>query len=435
MTSTKIKCPSCNFEFPLESALKDEVKNVIEREKQTMRQKMLKNKEQQEKKLREYEKALQQKENELSLEMEKQKNALKAQLKADFQKQQDAQREEMRKSLSQDFENKIKLLEEADREKEEKLKAAREKELTFLKKEQELKTKEEEMELQLQRQLLKEREVLKKQLQKDELEKAQLKDEKHKMEIREFEKKLDDQKKLIEEMQRKAEQGSIQLQGEVQELALEEMLRTMFPIDDISEVAKGIRGADVIQTVRNRVGAKVGTILYESKRTKEFNTDWIAKLKSDAVLVKADVCVIVTEAMPAEIERIGSIDGVWICTFTDLKGLVMVLRDGILKISEAYSSQTNKGEKMQMLYDYLMSNEFRFQLSAIIEGFTELQASYIKERNSMERIWKQREKQLEKVLLNTNHFIGAIQGIAGSAMPGLKQIGEGNDDPSMELAE
>ena len=193
------------------------------------------------------------------------------------------------------------------------------------------------------------------------------------MQIKEYEKKLDDQKKLIEEMQRKAEQGSMQLQGEVQELALEEMLKTMFPIDDISGVAKGVKGADVIQTVRNRVGAKAGTILYESKRTKEFYMDWVTKLKSDAVLVKADVCVIVTQAMPNGIERIGAIDGVWICTYTDLKGLVMVLRDGILKISEAYGSQINKGDKMQMLYDYLMSNEFRLQLGAIIEGFTELQ--------------------------------------------------------------
>lgn len=442
MTSTKIKCPSCNFEFPLESALKDEVKNVLEREKQTMRQQMLKDKEQQERKLLEHEKALeqkeaifQQKEKEFSLEMEKQKNALKAQLEADYQKQQDALREEIRKSLSQDFENKIKLLEEADREKEKKLKTARERELEFLKKEQALKIKEDEIELQLERKLLEEREVLKKQLQKEELAKAQLKDEKHNMQIKEYEKKLDDQKKLIEEMQRKAEQGSMQLQGEVQELALEEMLKTMFPIDDISGVAKGVKGADVIQTVRNRVGAKAGTILYESKRTKEFYMDWVTKLKSDAVLVKADVCVIVTQAMPNGIERIGAIDGVWICTYTDLKGLVMVLRDGILKISEAYGSQINKGDKMQMLYDYLMSNEFRLQLGAIIEGFTELQKSYINERNSMERIWKQREKQLEKVLLNTNQFIGSIQGIAGNAMPELKQIGEGNDNPAMELTE
>jgi hypothetical protein len=114
---------------------------------------------------------------------------------------------------------------------------------------------------------------------------------------------------------------------------------------------------------------------------------------------------------------------VWICSFNDFKGLVLVLRESLLKINDAYSSQTNKGEKMQMLYDYLTSNEFKLQLGAIIEGFSDLQDGYVQEKRAMERIWKQREKQLERVLLNTNHFIGSIKGIAGSSIPGLKEIG------------
>ncbi len=441
MATTKIKCPNCGFEFPLEDALNDELKAIVEKEKQSLRQEMVKYKEQQEEKYRKEVKTLQQKEEDfqkkeeaLKAEVEKQKVAFDARLKTELQKQQEQQREELRKTLSQDFENKIKVLEDADREKDEKLKEARRKELEFIQKEKNLQEKEAELELRVQRQIMKEREALKEQLKKEEADKAILKEEEHKLQIREFEKKLEDQKKLIEEMRRKSEQGSMQLQGEVLELALEEMLRMMFPIDDISEVSKGIKGADVIHTIKNRIGAEAGIILYESKRTKTFSMDWVSKLKSDAVLVKANVCVIVTEAMPDGIERIGQIDGVWICTYADLRGLVIVLRDSILKISEAYSSQTNKGEKMQMLYDYLMSNEFRLQLGAIIEGFSELQTSYIKERSMMERIWKQREKQLQKVLLNTNHFIGSIQGIAGSSMPELKQIGEA-DDFELEIPE
>ncbi|MFV0392700.1 MAG: DUF2130 domain-containing protein [Paludibacteraceae bacterium] len=440
MNTTKIKCPNCNFEFPLEDALKDEVKHVLEHEKQTLRQEMLKYKEQQDEKYRQDVKVLQQKEatfqqkeQSLQAEVEKQKELYDTRLKTELQKQQETQREELRKTLSQDFENQIKLLQEADQAKDEKLKDARRKELEFLQKEQQLKAKEEELDIRLQRQLLKERESLKEQLRKEEEEKASVKDEAHKMQVKEFEKKLEDQKKLIEEMRRKSEQGSMQLQGEVQELALEEMLRAMFPFDAIAEVGKGIKGADVIQTVKNQIGGEAGIILYESKRTKAFSLEWVSKLKADAVSVKANVCVIVTEALPDGIEKIGQIDGVWICTYSDLKGLVIVLRDSILKISEAYSSQTNKGEKMQMLYDYLMSQEFRLQLGAIIEGFGELQNSYVKERNMMERLWKQREKQLEKVLLNTNHFIGSIQGIAGNSMPELKQIGEGSVD--LELPE
>ncbi|MCW3084261.1 MAG: hypothetical protein JWP12_1627 [Bacteroidetes bacterium] len=249
-------------------------------------------------------------------------------------------------------------------------------------------------------------------------------DEASTMKIKELEKQLEDQKELAEEMKRKAEQGSMQLQGEVQELAIEEILKSLFPFDLISEVGKGVKGADVIHTVRNKTGVDCGTILYESKRTKSFSNEWINKLKVDAVANKADICIIVTEALPEGIERIGQKDGIWICSFPDFKGLVLVLRESLIKINEAYSSQTNKGEKMQMLYDYLTGNEFRLQVGAIIEGFTELHNSYAQEKRAMERIWKQREKQLEKVLLNTNHFIGSIKGIAGNSIPDLKLIGK-----------
>jgi hypothetical protein len=225
-------------------------------------------------------------------------------------------------------------------------------------------------------------------------------------------------------MRRKAEQGSMQMQGEVQELAIEEILRNLFPVDLIEEVGKGIKGADVIHTVRNRIGFDCGKILYESKRTKTFVQDWITKLKADALIVKADLLVIITEALPDGIEKIGQKEGVWICTYNDFKGLIIVLRESLIKISEAYSSQTNKGEKMQMLYDYLTSNEFMLQVSAIVEGFSDLQDSYIREKRAMERIWKEREKQLERIQLNTNHFIGSIKGIAGTSIPQLKEIGQ-----------
>jgi len=243
------------------------------------------------------------------------------------------------------------------------------------------------------------------------------------LKIKELEKKLEDQKDLAEVMRRKAEQGSMQLQGEVQELAIEETLRILFPFDLITEVPKGVKGADAIHTVRNHIGNDCGTILYESKRTKAFSNEWINKLKVDAVTAKADVCIIITEAMPDGFEKIGQREGVWICSFNDFKGLVLVLRESLLKINDAYASQTNKGEKMQMLYDYLTSNEFKLQLGSIVEGFSDLQDSYNQEKRAMERIWKQREKQLERVLLNTNHFIGSIKGIAGSSIPGLKEIG------------
>jgi len=242
------------------------------------------------------------------------------------------------------------------------------------------------------------------------------------LKIDELEKQLKDQIALAEEMKRKAEQGSMQLQGEVQELAIEDILRESFPFDLIEPVAKGKTGADVVQKVRSNTGNEVGIIVYESKRTKAFGKDWISKLKEDGGRVKADICVLVTEVLPEDIEKIGKKDGVWICTFNEFKGLALVLRDSIIRLSDAYASQTNKGEKMQMLYDYLNGNEFATQIRTILETFVELQKGYIDERNKMEKIWKTREKQLEKITLNVSGFIGSIQGIAGNSIPEILMI-------------
>ncbi|MDR2509452.1 MAG: DUF2130 domain-containing protein [Spirochaetaceae bacterium] len=252
-------------------------------------------------------------------------------------------------------------------------------------------------------------------------------DEESALKIAELQKKLDDQTALAEVMKRKAEQGSMQLQGEVQELAIEDILREAFRFDSIEPVPKGVNGADVIQRVRNNAGNEVGVIAYESKRTKTFGKDWIGKLKEDGARVKADICVLITDALPEGIERIGQREGVWITTFEDFKALSLVLRDSLVRLAEAYSSQTNKGEKMQMLYDYLTGKEFAAQISVIIEGFSELQRGYIDERSRMERIWKTREKQLEKILLNTQGFIGSVKGIAGSSLPDMPALEDGGE--------
>jgi hypothetical protein len=256
--------------------------------------------------------------------------------------------------------------------------------------------------------------------------------EENALKIDELKKKLEDQTALAEEMKRKAEQGSMQLQGEVQELAIEDILKDTFRFDVIDPVPKGINGADVIQKVRNHAGNEVGIIAYESKRTKTFGKDWVGKLKEDGGRVKADICVLVTDALPDDIERIGQKDGVWICTFAEFKGLALVLRDSIVRVSEAFASQTNKGEKMQMLYDYLTGKEFSTQFKAIIESFSDLQKGYLDERNRMEKIWKTREKQLEKILLNTNGFIGSIKGIAGGSLPEISMIGENDTENLLE---
>ncbi len=214
-------------------------------------------------------------------------------------------------------------------------------------------------------------------------------------------------------MQRRVEQGSMQLQGEVQELALEAMLKTSFPFDIIEEVGKGVKGADCVQTVRNNIGQLCGKIIYESKRTKDFSKEWIEKLKVDMRNLNADIAVIVTQAMPRDMEKFGEREGIWICTFEDVKSLSYVFRDSMIRLYNQTKAQQNKGDKMHLLYDYLTGSAFSEHWSAIREGFHAMRLSIQKEREAMERLWKAREKQLEKVLLNAAHMKGSIEGIAG----------------------
>jgi len=414
---TLIKCPSCGFEFPLEDALNDELKENIEREKQQLRQQMMDYKKTKEEELR-------RKEEEFNRNRLQQEELFQKKMEDELKKRNREIEESLRKNISADYENRLKLLQESAADNEEKLKEARKKELEFLQKEQELKSRETNLELNVQRKLMEEREKIKEIVQKEEQERSHLKEQEHQLRMRELEKQLDDQKKLAEEMRRKAEQGSMQLQGEVQELLLEEILRTTFPFDEISEVGKGVRGADCIQTVRNQFGSEAGKIIYESKRTKDFSNDWIEKLKADMRSLGTDVAVIVTQALPKDMERFGEKNGVYICTFTEIRSVALLLRNAILKIADAKKSQENKGDKMVMLYDYLISNEFGEQWKAIREGFMSMRLSIQKERDAMEKMWKAREKQLEKVLLNAAHIKGSIEGIAGADAVNLNLIEE-----------
>jgi hypothetical protein len=336
--------------------------------------------------------------------------------------------ENLRKTIGSDFENKLRVLEQANKESDEKLKASRQKELEFMQKEQGLKSREAELELSVQRRLQEERGKLSEELRKLEEQKVAAKETEYQLRLKELEKQLEDQKKLADEMRRKAEQGSSQLQGEVQELALEAMLQHAFPFDLVSEVGKGVRGADCIQTVRNNFGQECGKIIYESKRTTTFAPEWIEKLKMDMRSLKADVAVIVTKAMPRDMDSFGIRDGVWICSFGEVKALSSVLRDGVLRVYSAAKNHENKGDKMHLLYDYLTSNEFAEQWKAVREGFMSMKLSIQKERDAMEKLWKSREKQLEKVLLNAAHIRGSIEGIAGQDSIDLNL---GDDQPNL----
>jgi hypothetical protein len=394
--STYIKCPNCGHSFEPNDAIREEVEKELRSKAADWQKK---------------------KNEEFQVKLEEERKKLQQTLE-----------ENIRKNITGDFENKLRLLEQNNRENEEKLRLSRQKEAEFLRKEQDLKNKEAEMELAIQKQLQKEREKLSDEIRKIEEQKTANRETEYQLRMKELEKQLDDQKKLAEEMRRKAEQGSVQLQGEVQELALEEMLRSAFPFDEITVVAKGVKGADCIQTVRNNFGQECGRIIYESKRTTAFGADWIEKLKYDMRSLGADIAVIVTRTMPREMDCFGIKDGVWICSFDEVKALAGVLRDGVVRVFNAAKSQENKGDKMHLLYDYLTSTEFAEQWKAIREGFMSMKISIQRERDAMEKLWKAREKQLEKVLLNAAHIRGSIEGISGMDSVDLNLLESGKDN-------
>ncbi len=387
--SNEIKCPNCGHDFEPNESIRKSIEEEVKKEANARVEQWKKNKE------KELEDAI-------------------------------------RKNLVVDFESKLRLLEHNNKEYEEKLKEARQQQVEILKKEQEIKTKEAELELSVQKKLQQERGKLAEEIRKLEEQRIAARETEYQLQLKELQKQLDDQKRLAEVMKRKAEQGSMQLQGEVQELALEEMLRSAFPFDLVTEVEKGVRGADCIQTVRNNIGQECGKIIFESKRTNAFANDWIEKLKTDMRSQSADVAVIVTQAMPKDMNQFGEKDGVWICTFREVKAVVQMLRDGIKKVAAVLKGQENKGDKMTLLYNYLTSSEFAEQWKAIREGFLNMKLSIQKERDAMERLWKAREKQLEKILLSASHIRGSVDGIAGmeSVDLNLLENNTGEDEES-----
>ena len=422
---TNIKCPNCATVFDVEDVLSADVEQKFKLQYEQQFQQSLAVLNEEKKKLDEAQLLFDEK-------RKKENELFQQKLQQATQKMEADLQQQIRKSVSEDYENQLRMLKQGMLDNEEKLKAARQKEFEFLKKEQELKNKEQELDIILQKKLLLERNALTQQIRKEENDRIQLKETEYQLKLRELEKQLDDQRRLADEMKRKAEQGSMQLQGEAQELLLEEMLRDHFPYDNIGEVGKGVEGADCIQTVRNQIGNDCGKIIFESKRTKTFNIAWIEKLKNDLRSQQADVAILVTQAYPKDMQCFGEREGVWICSFSEVIALTTALRHTIIRVAETRRSEDNKGEKMQLLYSFLTGNEFRQQIETIVEGFLSMKNSISRERIQMEKLWKEREKQLEKGLISTSGMYGSIKGIAGASIGNIPLLEDGQDDETLD---
>lgn len=333
-----------------------------------------------------------------------------------------AKEAEISKRTHDDFSQKLESLQAENARRQAENKELKAKEVALLQRERDLKEQAEELDLRVQKQLLEQQQAIEEKARAKEREANALKE-------KEYQKQLDDQRKLIDEMKRKAEQGSMQMQGEVQELALEALLRQRYPFDDVSEVAKGVRGADCVQTVVNERQKPCGSIVYESKRTKNFGGDWIDKLKQDQVNCKADIAVLVTATMPADMPQFGLRDGVWVCSFDEVASLSMVLRQQLLRVQSVRSAEENKGDKMELVYRFFTSNEFAQNVKLMVENHHNMEVQLIKERRAMEKLWKEREKQIGVVQQNLASLFGSIKGIAGRELEdaGVLELPFGDD--------
>lgn len=418
--ANEIKCPNCGTVIDVESVIAADLdkkyKNQYQQE--TQKQKLLLDAE----KLR-----LETEQKQFEEKRKNENEIFAEKLQKEKLKMEEELQQQLRKTITADFENKLRLLQQNQAESEEKLKESRKKEMEYLQKEQQLKNKEAEMEINLQKQLQAASLKLADDIRKQEQEKNALKDVEHQLKLKELELKIEEQRKLAEEMKRRAEQGSMQRQGEVQELLLEEILADSFPYDSIEEVGKGVEGADCIQVIKNASGKECGKIIYESKRTKNWSNAWVDKLKADMRTRGADVALLVTQCFPKDMDSFGEKDGIWICNFNEVKSVAHILRSGILRVYDAHKNEENKGEKMQLLYNYLTGVEFKGQVESIAEAFLAMRNSITKERMQMEKIWKEREKQLDKVLMSTSGLYGSVKGIAGASVGDIPLLDGGND--------
>jgi hypothetical protein len=306
-------------------------------------------------------------------------------------------------------------------------------------KEQELKLREEKRKLdeekkdndiKVQRMIDEERKKIEEKVQKES-------DDEHRLKEKEKDQMIDGLKKALDEMRRKANVGSQQLQGEVLELDLEDALRREFPNDQIEPVEKGVKGADIRQIVKSPKGIICGVILWETKRAKAWSDSWITKLKSDLRAEGANIPVIITNIMPKDIPGgMGQRDGVIVVGFNLYLPLAYLLRKNLLDVGFQIAKTIHSGEKKDYLFEFITSHEFLQQVEAMVEVYREMKSQVRKEREAYERIWKMRESQADRLMSSTINIVGGIQGKIGQAalqVKGLDLLESGGDFKEDEM--
>lgn len=400
--NNRITCPNCQTQFEIteviSSQLRASVLAEVEAEMGPVRQR-----------LKQQQDELAQRQRELQKQIESVDEQVKAKLAQERPGLERVIRE--RAKAEQDLELKDKAA--AIAELQAKVLQANQKELAFLKRERELQDRVEAVELEVTRrtheQLQKVREQALKEL-----------DEQHRLKLMENEQKVQMLLRQIEDLKRKAEQGSQQTQGEVLEVALEELLKGLFPTDSIEPVPKGVRGADVIQRVFDDSGTDCGLILWESKRTRHWSKEWLPKLRDDLRMVGASRSIIVSEQLPEHIRHFGQVDGVWVASWACVHPVAIMLREGLIGVARSRRALDGQHSKMELVYNYLIGQEFYNRVSGVVEAFVTMRQELEAEKRVLNTCWKKREKQLERVLLSTSGLYGDLQGIIGSTLPQIE---------------
>lgn len=405
MNTNIITCPKCKAEIPLTDAMAHQVREQMEQEFGNRQRQLLDE-------IAAREKALIEQARKVAEAQKTVEQQVADKLAAERKKFQAEAREEAKQVLTvemQDLRNQL-----ADRQ--QKLVDAQNAELKLRQQQRELENRTKELELEVARKLDEEREKIRKQA-------AETATEAERLKVADKEKVISDLQQQIMALKQKAEQGSMQLQGEVLELDIENQLRNAFVHDLVAEVSKGVRGGDLKHSVHTNVGADCGMILWETKRTKNWSGGWIDKLKEDMRAAKAELAVLVSQVLPEGIKHFGPLDGVWVCDYNSALPLAAALRSGLINAAIARLAETGKAGKMEELYGYLCSHEFRQHIEAVIESFVAMQEDLQRERRAMDKAWGAREKQITRAIQHTAQLYGSIQGIAGSAaLPEIKTL-------------
>ena len=390
MSDGHLTCPDCGADIEISEALSAQIRKDLESE---------------------FRSKLNQSNAELKL--------ARAQFEQELEKQLNAQEKKLRTDTEKSVRDKLAVelndMRARVAEQEALVEKGRKEELALRKKARELEEAQKQQELELQRKLDAERQALRNEVRKTF-------EEQHRIKDLEQKKKIEDLHKALEDAKRKAEQSSMERQGEVLELDIEQSLHLTFPVDTFEPVPKGVKGADLVHRVRNDVGRDSGVILWEVKNTKKWNDAWITKLKDDQVEVRANLSVLVSCAMPDDVEQFAFKEGVWVCDPAYALALTSVLRQHLMEVGFVKLASVGKNKKMEALYQYLSGSEFRQKMETIVDTFTAMHTQLQREKRAMEKNWKEREKQIQRVLQNTAGMYGDFRGLIGATLPEIEQL-------------